>query len=47
MEAHNASAMSVGSTRIEFGPQNGVWVKCVTRRSGRAARTIPGTSARW
>ena len=31
-----ASAMSVGSTRIEFGPQNGVWVKCATRRSGRA-----------
>ena len=36
-----------GSTRIEFGPQNGVCVKCDDRRSGRAARTMPGTSASW
>ena len=25
-----------GSTRTELGPQNGVWVKCTTWRSGRA-----------
>ena len=31
-----------GSTRIEFGPQNGVWVKCATRRSGRARAHDPG-----
>jgi hypothetical protein len=47
IDAQIAVAMSVGSTRMEFGPQNGVWVKWVTRRSERAARTMPGTSARW
>ena len=30
-----------GSTRMSSGPQNGVWVKCTTRRSGRSARSCP------
>ncbi len=46
IDEHIASAMSVGSTRIELGPQNGVWVKWVSFRSGRTERTIPGTNAR-
>ena len=36
-----ASATCVGRTRIEAGPQKGVWAKYDTSRSGRAARTIP------
>ena len=31
-----------GSTRIEFGPQNGVCVKCEMARSGRACAHHPG-----
>ena len=36
-----------GSTRTELGPQNGVWVKCTTCRSGRASLSIWGTSVSW
>ena len=47
IDEHSAVATEVGSTRIEFGPQNAVCVKWTTRRSGRAFASIPGTSASW
>ncbi len=47
IERQICSATSVGRTRMEFGPQNDVCVKCATRTSPRRARSIPGTSASW
>ena len=38
---------AVGSTENRSGVQNGVWVKCTMRRSGRCVRTSAGTSASW
>ena len=45
--AQSSAPMSVGSSEKSSGPANGVWVKCTTRRSGRSARSCPGTSASW
>ena len=42
IDEQSANATSSGSTRIDPGSQNGVWVKCTIRRSGRSVAQHAG-----
>ena len=47
MPPSSSSATAPGSTRSRSGLQNGVWVKCTARRSGRSWASHVPTSDRW
>ena len=47
MPPSSSSATADGSTRSRSGLQNGVWVKCTARRSGRSWASQVPTSDRW